>query len=175
MPVPSGKIVVPCGFLASGVLRALALDANDYLKVAFPAASAGLVGEHGYIAGAWQKSPLSFGASGSVSRAFENTGIPTAIYNLDDTAVPAGEMWIITNMAIQYAGTPPTLIAAQIVSGAVVASLYMLRPPIPLQFYDRQGWWVMFPGDFLRCVVYGATVGDDLYMQAWGFRLDTDL
>jgi hypothetical protein len=40
--------------------------------------------------------------------------------------------------------------------------------------YDRQGWWVLFPGDFMQLRVENATLNDDASAVATGFRVDVD-
>jgi hypothetical protein len=62
MAEPKGFLMVPVGFNPSGDLRALELDANDYLKVALAAWLEGAVDVKGYTGSAWKE--LLVNASG---------------------------------------------------------------------------------------------------------------
>lgn len=128
----------------------------------------------GLVGGAQQADPIRFGYSAAIYRTQSNTNIPSATYDLDDSAVPAGEIWVITNIAIGYTGTAPTYIQASIVNSSTGYLLYRLTPPVSQVFYDRQGWFVLGPGDNLRVGCVGGTVGDDLFIRASGFRVDID-
>jgi len=62
MAEPKGFLMVPVGFNPSGDLRALELDASDYLKVALAAWLEGAVDVKGYTGSAWKE--LLVNASG---------------------------------------------------------------------------------------------------------------
>ena len=128
---------------------------------------------YGWINGAWQKNPLLFGYSGEKEIAVSNTSLAAGANDLDSTAVPAGEIWVITHVAMSYVGTAPTHIEAKTV-GASAIMLFRQLAPVTTVVYDRQGWWIMEEGDLLRCTVAGATLNDDLYLWATGFKVDID-
>ena len=171
---PKGLLVVPIGFGPTDLLRSLELDADDNLKVAFAAAAQGLVGEHGWISGAWQKNPLAFGYSERLSGRIFDTALVAGTTILQVSVVPAGEIWVLTSVAMLYIGTSPTYI--QMFINDTVALELIARQPAPVsdQLYDRQGWWVLKAGDNVGYAVVGATLNDDLYGYYFGFRVDID-
>lgn len=114
--------------------------------------------------------PFTF--SGVVLRAIGTASLAAGTNNIDDSAVPAGEIWVITNLRFQYTGTPPTRVNAALVSGGTGYPLFAVLAPASGQDYDRQGFWVMAEGDVLRVSVTGATLNDDLYLHATGFKTD---
>jgi hypothetical protein len=125
----------------------------------------------GWDGSQWRKLTLQFGYTGIYVSQVVNTNLAAGTNNLSDTAVPAGEIHVITNILIRYVGTPPTQIAARIVSGAVIVDLFVVRSPVSAVSYDRQGWWVLGPGDVLRLSITGATATDDALIDIAGFRM----
>lgn len=174
MGEPTGPIIVVCALDTDGKIRSLEVDADDFLKVAFSAAAQGLVGIHGWIGSAWQKQPMLFGVSGTITRSWNNTSLSAGANNVDDSAVPAGEIWIITNMTSNYSGTIPNSVRPRVVLGGVSAVVDSIVSPSSGTIYVSQGWWVLEEDDFLRMQIVQATAGDAFYATACGFRIDVD-
>ena len=176
MGEPKGLLVVPIGFGPTDLLRSLELDASDNLKVAFAAAAQGLVGTHGWIGGAWQKNPLLFGYTSDLFQEVSNTNLPAGTSFINAATVPAGEIWVFTNIAHRYDGTPPAQILTSKHIDAIPADAVVFQTllPVSTQYYDRQGWWVLSEGWYLRSAIVGGTLGDDAYLRAWGFKVDID-
>ncbi len=174
MAAPKGFLVVPIGENPDGDLRMLELDADDNLKVALAGAAQGLVGTHGWIAGAWQKDPLRFGYSGTVVLSASDTNLGAGANDVDLTTVPAGELQVITNIVWEYTGTTPTEVEVSLYDGSTAYPLFTVSNPITTEWYDKQGFWVVPPTGFIRCSIVGATAGDDLQLRATGFRVDLD-
>ena len=196
MAEPKGFLVVPLGFNPSGILRALELDESDRLKVlvdsitgivsvsldgqtgtlkvAQQSPSSLATGNHGWISGAWQKSPIPFGASGFVEESLVSTTLPAGTSFLSGTACPAGEMWVISNIAIRYTGTVAGVTINARIVNSVNIDVFGVTPPVSGQYYDRQGHWVIFPGGYVRQLIIGATLNDDASLQYTGYKLDID-
>jgi len=80
---------------------------------------------------------------------------------------------VVTQVAFVYIGTPPTRVDCLIrVNGGAPINFRQLAPATNA-LYDRQGWWVQEPGDFIRLAVVGATLNDDLFGYASGFIVNT--
>jgi hypothetical protein len=174
MGEPKGFIVVPIGFGPSDDLRSLELDTDDNLKVAFAAAAQGLVGPHGWINGAWQKNPVSFGASAALGRSWSTIALPAGNSFVADSAVPAGEIWVITHQTAWVVSATITRMRFFLnISGVNFETWVQITPGSDVR-YDRQGWWVLFPGDFMQLRVESATLNDDASAVAAGFRVDID-
>jgi len=175
MATPKGNLVTPVGFDPSGHPLALEVDASGYLKVCTPAAAQGLVGTHGFVNAGWQKNPINFGYSGRLAIALTNTDLAAGASALSSLAVPAGWLWVITNLAFFYAGSTPFSVGVRLIQGGLDIYLYMQMSPTGWMIYDRQGWWVLKEGDYVSCFVNGAALGDDLYFRIHGFTVQIDL
>jgi hypothetical protein len=171
---PKGFLVVPIGFNPSDDLRSLELDADDNLKVAFAAAAQGLVGPHGWISGAWQKNPLLFGYSGQVARAITNLNLPAGQSTQSDSAVPAGEIWVLTHLTVNIVSAVMTNVQVRGTLGGVSTVLFEQLAPVTTKWYDRQGSWIFASGDVLQVIVFGAALNDDVVCRANGYRVDID-
>ena len=131
---------------------------------------------HGYIGGAWQKDPIRLGYSDVVRRAWSDTNLSAGANSEDDTAVPAGEIWVITNIAAAYVGTMTNVTLKFIVySSATEYRLCEFTGLTSGVWASWQGEIVLEPGELLRVGVANATSGDDLYAAAVGWRVDIDL
>lgn len=151
----SGAVVIPVQVDGNGVLSSTA---------------------HGYYSGAFRKSPIAFGASGVVRVNVSNTALVAGSNTLESGAVPAGELWVITNLVISYVGTVTNVaLYMSFYSGASNVDIFAQIPPVSNVRYDRQGWWVMQPTETLRLRIFGATLNDDAFLVLTGFRVDIDL
>lgn len=174
MAEPKGFLVVPVGYNPSDDLRALELDADDALKIAFSAAAKGLVGGHGWIGGAWQKNPLLLGYSGVVNVAWNSTTLPAGTSNVDAAVVPDGEIWMITTLTgLILSATITAFYIGKVVSGGFYPVQYQATPGNNIN-YPLVSSLILAPGENLRGRVLGATLNDDLYCSALGYRIDID-
>ena len=171
MAAPKGKLVTPVAFEPGGYPLALEVDADGYLKVTFTSPAKGLVGSHGYVGGAWQKNPILLGYSDRLFVNVYNDALAAGNNDLDVDPVPAGWLWVVTHFAIMYAGTSPDCIDVYIRDATTTVFIYRQQSPVSWAAYDRQGWWVLKEGDFIRYHVYGATLNDDLLGFASGFKV----
>jgi hypothetical protein len=102
-----------------------------------------------------------------------NTSLAAGVNNLLLGAVPAGKLYVYTNIVIMYVGTVTgvTLIV-QIVDGGSYYYVFGQVPPVTLVPYDRQGQWVLKVGQYLKLYIGGATLNDDAYLYATGHVVD---
>ena len=171
MAAPKGKLVTPVAFDPSGYPLALEVDADGHLKVVFTSPAKGLVGSHGYVGGAWQKNPILLGYSDRLLISVSNEALAAGYNVLDIDPVPAGWVWVVTHFAIMYGGTSPDAVDIYICDAATAVFIYRQHSPDSWRLYDRQGWWVLREEDFIRYYVYGATLNDNLYGYANGFKV----
>lgn len=129
---------------------------------------------HTWIFPRWYKQPMMFGYSALKTDTVSDTTLAAGTVTLNGATVSAGEIWVITNISMVYIGTVPTSIEAVMYDGSTAHILFNQLAPASGQYYDRQGWWVVVAGDNLRYVIYGATLNDDFYGWATGFRMDID-
>ena len=197
MAEPKGFLVVPLGFNPSGILRALELDESDRLKVLVDSIT-GIVsvsldgqtgtlkveqqsptnlatGNHGWYSSAWQKSPIPFGPSASVGDRIEDLNLAAGTNNISGTTVPAGEAWVIKQLAGRYTGTVGgVVIRYDLIIGGTTYVLHYVTPVVSAAFYPVSVDVTLFPGDNLSLFVSGATAGNDALLTAVGYRMDLD-
>jgi len=128
---------------------------------------------YGWIGGAWQKQPLD-GYSGFISDYFSNLSLAAGASWQTGATVPAGEYWRITHFCFTFIGTPPTAIDVYVYDGANNRQLCGQLAPVSGRTYDWMLDTPVPPGGCLKCYVTGATLNDDLYFTATGYRVDID-
>lgn len=193
---PIGKIVVILGVRADGSLHTLELTDDDILKVALTTATGSdllteleakletadlelvskiqSVGPHGWIGSALQKQPMLLGYSDVIRNATNDTNLSAGIVSHASGAVPAGEIWIVTNIAYSYEGTIPGKIRVSILSSTVRYVIAMDRQLETAVFVSHQGYWVMDEGEQIDLRMYDATAGDNIYLDLIAIRVDVD-
>jgi hypothetical protein len=130
---------------------------------------------YGWINAAWQKQPMPIGFSAVLSKDTYNPNLVAGQNFLVLPTVPAGEVWVYTNIIFYYIGTVATVqLVAQNVDGVNNPYLFGVGPPVSAQIYDRQGQWFLGPGSYIRLIVNNATAGDDAEIGATGFAFDID-
>ena len=127
----------------------------------------------GWVNGAWQKNPLMFGYSGTAKNEVNDTALAAGNNNLDGAAVPAGEIWVITNVAFRYNGTVTgvTLTANAQMDGTAY-QIFGQNPPVSNVWYDRQTYVVLNEGDYIWLSITGATLNDDAHLRMFGFKVE---
>ena len=144
MAAPKGNLVTPVGFNPNGRPRALEVDSSDILKMTIGALS-------------------SISSQGIV---LSNSSLPAGSSHLLSDAVPSGKIWIVSNLLIRYLGTTATKVYVLMALAGAFVVVFMQNSPSNGVAYDRQGWWVLQPGDYIRWSVDGATLNDSLYGYA---------
>ena len=209
MAEPKGFLMVPVGFNPSGDLRALELDANDYLKVALAAWLEGAVDVKGYTGSAWKE--LLVDASGraivcatgvdgaavrrdlllsttgrmlidpggadklwSYDSAYadfqSNTALPAGNSTLALTAIPAGKVGVIHQVAINYSGTVAGVsLEIYIINPSGTSVCQQIKPVESARWNFKEVEIILEPLGYIRGVVYGATLNDDLFLSAHGY------
>jgi len=124
---------------------------------------------YGLWGGAQKAGPVPFGANAAVAFSASNTSLAAGSSTLVVATAPAGTVYVLTSLAMYYGGTSPTNIQLRITAGGTVAIVALQLSPVTLTVYDRQGWWVLGPGDVFDVRVTGATLNDDLFGYATGF------
>ena len=129
---------------------------------------------YGWISGAWQKQAMPFGFSDRVAEVVTDINTGAGADSVQTTPVPAGEYHVITHLEMYaLSATCDNLIAYQY-AGAVTPPIFGQVNPVSSQIYDRQGWWVLKPGDYIKVYGFTLTAGDDLQVGLSGFRVDVD-
>lgn len=129
----------------------------------------------GWISSAWQKDPIRFGPSGIITEAINNTTLSAGSNTLASTAVPSGELHVITNLAVMYSGTVSGVtMTIQMNHDGSGYQIFYQNSITSGQYYDKQGWWVLDASDNIQLIINSATLNDDAYLRLIGFRIDID-
>jgi len=168
--------VLPTGAATSAAQATLLTELQAKLETADLELVASILsqGPHGWIGGAWQRNPLAFGYSGEISEDVTDGTLAVGNVNIDISTVPAGEIWVITQISMLYVGTVPSRIRSQIVRGGIDFAIFDEVAILSNAWFDRQGWWVLVEGDILRMFIQDATLNDTGAMRVTGFRVDID-
>lgn len=152
------------------------IDGSGHAQVDVLTSPAIQANSHGYISGAWKKNPIQFGYSDTIQRTMSHTNLSAGSGTLADSAVPAGEIWVITTISFTYIGTVTGVrLRPDIVAGGVGCPLLEQEIAMSGKFYGFQGWWVLEEDDYLQLSISNATAGDDVYYFAIGFKVDINL
>lgn len=126
---------------------------------------------HGFINGEWQKQPIVFGITDELAGKVVNTSLNAGNNNIDGDVIPAGEIWVITNLAMIYIGTVANVEIYARLGGTPDSIFWGVKPPVSGVTYDRQGQWIAMEGNKLRMQVLGATLNDDAYFYYSGYKI----
>lgn len=163
------------GFAYTGSLWVpVSCDASGNLNVIAGAGSFADALNKGYVASAWQKDPIRFGYSDALKYTISNSNLAAGASTTDGSLVPTGEFWVITNLSINTISVTITRVDCRLVIDGTTLTIFNIVPPTTNVLNDRQGWWVIGPGDKASVRVYTATAGDDVYLYATGFKVDID-
>lgn len=125
----------------------------------------------GWDGGAWHKLPMVWGYSGIAEESLADTNLPGGTNNINGTAVPAGEIWVITHANVRYIGTNPTLLRIKVVGLATLIDIAEDKSPVSDKYLFWDGKIYLQEGDYVRFTAYGATATDDLYGHYAGYKM----
>jgi hypothetical protein len=129
---------------------------------------------YGWIGGAWQKNPLGFGYSARGSQQLVNTNAAAGYNNVSSSAVPAGEIWILSAASASDNSNTITQIDLSVtVNGNPVVIGFVLSP-VAAQPCIALTQVALAEGDTIAAGFYGCVAGDDLYLRYCYTRIDID-
>ncbi len=128
----------------------------------------------GWISGAWQKQPIIFGFIDTTAEEIAHVDAPAGNSTKDGTAVPAGEVWVVTSATMRSDSASATEIVCSANIDLTSYFLFTQRSPTAWVWYDAQPYWVLGPGDYMQVGLNGATLNDDYWLQYIGFKFDID-
>ena len=97
---------------------------------------------YGWVNSSWQKNPLLFGYSSGLQTLISDESLDEGTNVVAGGEVPAGEIWVITNLSFLFVGTSPDYIQIRKNDLVINAPLWGITSPTSGVLYDRQGWWV---------------------------------
>lgn len=128
-------------------------------------------GQWGWDGTQWRKLPLVFGYSGLLGILVSDTDLAAGSVHLPTSTVPAGYLWIVTNINMRYIGTPPTRMTITMKVNGLGCDLLRQLAPVSDTMYSAQGWWICGFDDYLDLYIVGATATDDAHMYVTGFTM----
>lgn len=180
-----GDLAGICGHDGTNWLK-VAVDANGYLKVIGGGVAGAievtqdtpgdlLTGIHGHVGGAWQKQPLQFGYSGAVGERVTDSSADAGDNTLQTTAVPAGEVHIVTTIHTVNVDTDVAYILISRVGNSTTYNMKRQASPGIGISVDMLGTIVLAPGDYIKASFGSCTAGDTIRLMTTGYKFDIDL
>lgn len=130
--------------------------------------------QFGWISSAWQKNPLALGYSSPLIKQYVNDAPTGSNPNIDTDTVPSGELWVITNITERATFSSAAGIRCMFHDNSNACVLYVIDSPTSLINYDRQGYWVLPAGAYLRMTLQTAVGDSQLVIWITGFIVETD-
>lgn len=196
MPVPKGNLVAIHAFDSNGFPRTLLVDADDNLLISIDDQTGDIdvniaaqdndveivqqnpadmrVGDHGYIAAAWQKQPLQLGFSDTISGQVYDVDAPAGTNSLNSTTVPAGEIWVINVISIVDLDNAPSLMQIGVTVGGISPYLITVTTPVAGLWEVWKGSVVLAEGDRIFSNLFAVTLNDSIALRYAGIRIDVD-
>jgi hypothetical protein len=93
----------------------------------------------------------------------------TNVFALD--AVPTGEIWIVNGISLVNINSPWQGVVDAYLAGGI-ATVYSNYTGIAAQWGTWNGILIVLKeGEHLNFSIFGCTAGDDLYCNAWGYKM----
>ena len=128
-------------------------------------------GTWGWDGTQWQKLGLIFGYYDRLAGQVVNDNASAGNNTLTGNPVPAGEIHVIQAVSVVDITSNVTRIYLRANAGAISCI-------IADEYSVTAGHWVialpnivMKAGDYLSCIFYDCTAGDDLYLRWWGYKM----
>lgn len=119
----------------------------------------------------WRKLPMLWGYSDRYAERLSDTTMPAGNSNLTGTAVPAGEVWRVTGLALLRDGATCTQMRVHVNYGGTIIEPVNVLNPTANQLYPFVTDFTLKAGDYLYCRYYGMTLNDDAYLHIWGYKM----
>jgi hypothetical protein len=121
----------------------------------------------------WVKQPPIYGYTDTYVAYVFNTNLSGGITFLDLPAIPAGNVAVVTAITFRYDGTVPGEVQVVLrVDGGdyIIESNYAV---VSARYITVRGNFYLGPGDNVRLTLASATAGDDAYLYATGYKMET--
>lgn len=113
-----------------------------------------------------------FSFNSMLTEQIEDLNLDNGNNTLSEPAVPAGVIWVVTNVMLYYSGTPPTRMYARV--ERILGDEYFAREDTVVSgtYYPfNVGHIFLREGERLEMRIIGATNGDDARMRFSGYKM----
>jgi hypothetical protein len=114
---------------------------------------------------------LLWGYSSSYKDGSKDTNASAGLNYLSLTAVPDGEIWIVTHIVAYNDNSICSVLQLQMRSGD---STYLIRRVVNVAADEEILWTgniIMEAGEYIRGLYAGCNAGDDIYLYALGYKM----
>jgi len=92
--------------------------------------------------------------------------------NVDTVAVPAGELYIITNIVVFHNDPIPREVTVYLRFSTTNLPLFRNQFLLQNEVEDRQGQWILKEGDYIRAVFVTPADGKTGYIDVTGYKTE---
>jgi len=131
-------------------------------------------GSWGYYNSKWQPWGLPFAFHDQVLGIAEDLNADDLTNYLQGTAVPSGEIWVITNIMAWNTTNQVSGIVLGVNSGGTTYWLRSSGAKTTRIGLDWQGAVFLKPGDYVIAELRGCTVGDDIHLYYAGYKIEVE-
>ena len=91
--------------------------------------------------------------------------------SVDTVAVPTGEVWIITDIAVWHNDPIPRRVTVMLRASSINFLLFRNSFLLEQEVMDRQGLWVLKEGDYIRTLFVTPASGKTGYVNVVGYKI----
>jgi len=171
----NGRIPVQLG--ASGITLDVNLESSDITlntEEQSPLTSIQAQG-YGYDGSAWKKQGMIWAYKDTYNEYVSDLSTVAGTVTLQGTAVPAGEVWVITGLtAVGYSASMNQL-AVGFISAVGTFFADNVLNPINGQLYPVKVDFRLNVGDYVFVNFYNLTATDGIHLYMWGYKMKVDM
>jgi hypothetical protein len=149
----------------------LVIDHPGDIEVVQPVPNDLRVGNYGWDGSAWRKLPLVWGYSDNWLEKLVNSNADAGTNYLDSAVVPAGEVWILTNINAHAIQAGLSMITMGPLRGATSYYAFQKTSPGANEQVGGHCNIVLKAADKVRGAFTGCAAGDDIYLILSGYKM----
>jgi len=128
-------------------------------------------GVMGWDGSAWRKLPLLWGYSDRYSEKESEDNVAAGTHYLSFTAVPEGEVWVITAYTAYCTTANPSSLRLGVIQGGIELFLAQQIPTVAGVLLPMTGQLVLRKDDYLRAGFLSCALNDDIRAFACGYKM----
>jgi len=129
------------------------------------------IAAHGWVNAAWHKLPMIWGYSATLYDRSVGESVAAGDNILALSTPPAGEVWVVTNIAALDLDTAITSIVFAVRVGTTDYYICAKSDPAAGEVLSLASQVVLSSADQLRAYFDGCTAGDNLYLWGSGYKM----